>query len=56
MSGDLNVYANVGAFNLNGWMYSSVEAWAWERSEEELVDRSASPWDRQKGSGYRMAL
>jgi hypothetical protein len=40
-----NVYANVGAFNLNSWMYSTVEAWAWERPEEELVDRSASPWD-----------
>lgn len=42
-----NIYANVGAFNLNGWMYSTVEAWAWERSEEELVDRSRSPWDAQ---------
>jgi DDE superfamily endonuclease len=42
-----NIYANVGAFNLNGWMYSVVEAWAWERSEEELVDRSRSPWDAQ---------
>lgn len=42
-----NVYANVGAFNLNGWMFSSVEAWAWERSQEELVDRRASPWDQE---------
>jgi DDE superfamily endonuclease len=40
-----NLYANVGCFNLNGWMYSAVEAWAWERSDEELVDRSGSPWD-----------
>src|SRR6202030_138939 len=40
-----NVYANVGAFNLNSWMYSAVEAWAWERPAEELVDRSRSPWD-----------
>ena len=40
-----NVHANVGAFNLNGWMYSVVEAWAWGRSDEELVDRSPSPWD-----------
>ncbi len=43
-----NVYSNVGAFNLNGWMYSSVEAWAWDRSAEELVDRSASPWDQEE--------
>jgi DDE superfamily endonuclease len=40
-----NVHANVGAFNLNGWLYSLVEAWAWGRSEGELVDRSRSPWD-----------
>jgi len=40
-----NLYANVGCFNLNGWMYSLVEAWAWERPDEELVDRSNSPWD-----------
>jgi hypothetical protein len=42
-----NIDANVGAFNLNGWMYSVVEAWAWERREEELVDRSESPWDEE---------
>ncbi len=40
-----NVWANVGAFNMNAWMYSAVELWAWDRSHEELVDRSASPWD-----------
>lgn len=40
-----NVHANVGAFNLNGWLYSMVEAWAWNRPEAELVDRSSSPWD-----------
>ena len=45
MSGGLNLDANVGCFNLNGWMYSLVEAWAWERPDEELVDRSNSPWD-----------
>src|SRR5262245_32208982 len=40
-----NVYANVGAFNLCGWMYSAVEAWAWEKPEAEVVDRSRCPWD-----------
>jgi len=40
-----NLSANVGCFNLNGWMYSLVEAWAWGRSDEELVDRGDSPWD-----------
>jgi len=42
-----NVYSNEGCFNLNLWMYSPVEAWAWQRPEEELVDRSASPWDSE---------
>jgi hypothetical protein len=42
-----NVHANVGAFNLNGWMYSVVEAWAWERPDEGVVDRSGSPWDAE---------
>jgi hypothetical protein len=42
-----NIDANVGAFNLNLWMYSLSEAWAWDKAEEELVDRSASPWDSE---------
>jgi hypothetical protein len=42
-----NLSANVGCFNLNGWMYSVVEAWAWDKSQEELVNRSACPWDNQ---------
>jgi hypothetical protein len=40
-----NVWANVAAFNMNAWMYSAVELWAWEGSHEKLVDRSSSPWD-----------
>ena len=42
-----NVYSNEGCFDLNLWMYSLVEAWAWDREEAELVDRSDSPWDRE---------
>ena len=42
-----NVYSNEGCFNMNLWMYSVVEAWAWQKEEEELVDRSASPWDSE---------
>jgi SRSO17 transposase len=42
-----NLYSNEGCFNLNLWMYSLVEAWAWGKEEEDLVDRSASPWDRE---------
>lgn len=40
-----NVDANLGGFNLTGWMYSLVEAWAWAKEVKELVDRSVSPWD-----------
>jgi hypothetical protein len=42
-----NLYSNEGCFNLNLWMYSLVEIWAWEQEEEALVDRAASPWDRE---------
>jgi hypothetical protein len=42
-----NVHANVGAWHLNLWAYTLVELWAWERPEQELVDRSASPWDAE---------
>jgi DDE superfamily endonuclease len=42
-----NLFSNEGCFNLNSWMYSLVEAWAWNKPEEELVDRSASPWDSE---------
>src|SRR5829696_1818789 len=42
-----NVYSNEACFNINLWMCSLVEAWAWDKDEEELVDRSACPWDRE---------
>lgn len=42
-----NVYSNEGCFNLNLWMYSLVEAWAWQRPEGGLVDRSGRPWDNE---------
>src|SRR5579862_2491533 len=38
-----NVYANVGALTVNLVWYSLVEAWAWQRSEDELVARPV--WD-----------
>ena len=39
--------ANVGAWHLNLWAYTLVELWAWDRPEDELVDRTASPWDAE---------
>lgn len=43
-----NVYASVGAWVVNLSLYSLVEAWAWSRGQEELVDRSRSPWDEEE--------
>ena len=40
------IWANVGAFHVGLWTYTMTEAWAWGREAEELVDRSASPWDK----------
>ena len=39
------VWANIGAFHICLWTFTMTEAWAWGRSEVELVDRRASPWD-----------
>ncbi len=41
------IHASVGAFHICLWTYTLTEAWAWDRNEDELVDRSASPWDRE---------
>lgn len=43
-----NVYASVGAFAVNLLTYSVVEAWAWARAGEGLVDRCGSPWDTEE--------
>ena len=40
------IWANVGAFHVCLWTFTMTEAWAWDRKNEELVDRSASPWDQ----------
>jgi hypothetical protein len=39
------VWANIGAFHICLWTFTMTEAWAWSRPEDELVDRTASPWD-----------
>ncbi len=42
-----NVYSNEGCFNLDLWLYSMVEMWAWDKPHDQVVDRSASPWDHE---------
>jgi hypothetical protein len=39
------VWASVGAFHVCLWTFTLTEAWAWGRPADDLVDRSASPWD-----------
>ncbi len=40
-----NIWTNVAVYNLNLWMHTLVELWAWDKSHDELCDRSDSPWD-----------
>ena len=40
-----NIWTNLAVYNLNLWMHTMVELWAWDRSHEQLCDRSDSPWD-----------
>jgi hypothetical protein len=42
-----NVDSSEGCFNVNLWLYNAVGRWAWGEDEEQLVDRTASPWDSQ---------
>jgi hypothetical protein len=42
-----NLDSNVGCFNLNLWLYSLVEVWAWDKEEERLADRGRCPWDSE---------
>ena len=40
-----NYWANIAAYHLAMWLHTLIELWAWHKPHEELVDRSASPWD-----------
>ena len=40
-----NIWTNLAVYNLNLWMHTLVELWAWNKSHDELCERSASPWD-----------
>jgi len=40
-----NIWANLAVYNLNLWMHTLVELWAWDKSGRRLVDRRDSPWD-----------
>jgi hypothetical protein len=40
-----NIWTNLAVYNLNLWMHTLVELWAWHRTHKQLCDRSDSPWD-----------
>jgi hypothetical protein len=40
--------ANVGAYHACLWGYTVVEWWSWDKGQEELCDRSGSPWDKEE--------
>jgi hypothetical protein len=40
-----NIWTNIAAFNLNLWVQTLVECWAWSKPADEIRDRSDSPWD-----------
>jgi hypothetical protein len=44
-SSKCNIWTNVATFNLNLWVHTLVECWAWNKPAAELCDRSDSPWD-----------
>ncbi len=40
-----NIWTNLTVYNMNLWMHTLVELWAWQRPGEQLCNRSDSPWD-----------
>jgi DDE superfamily endonuclease len=40
-----NIWTNLAVYNMNLWIHTLVELWAWHKRGEQLVDRSDSPWD-----------
>ena len=40
-----NIWTNLAVYNMNLWMHTLVELWAWDKRGQQLVDRSDSPWD-----------
>ena len=40
-----NIWTNIAAFNLNLWVHTLLECWAWNKPVEEICDRTDSPWD-----------
>lgn len=44
-----HIFANVAVFNMNLWLHSLIELWAWKQPAKKLRDRSARPPGRKIG-------
>lgn len=40
-----NLWANIAVWNINLWLHTLVELWAWNKPGTDLVHRTDSPWD-----------
>jgi hypothetical protein len=40
-----NYWANIAVYHITMWWHTLIELWAWDKAQEQLSDRSASPWD-----------
>ena len=40
-----NIWTNIAAFNLNLWVHTLLECWAWHKPADAIRDRTDSPWD-----------
>ena len=40
-----NLWANIAVWNINLWLHTLVELWAWNKPAKDLVHRTDSPWD-----------
>ena len=40
-----NIWTNLAVFNLNLWMHTLVELWSWNKTPQQLSNRTDSPWD-----------
>lgn len=40
-----NIWTNIAVFNLNLWVHTLLECWAWDQPADAIRDRANSPWD-----------
>lgn len=40
-----NIWTNIAVFNLNLWVHTLIECWAWNKPVEAIRNRDDSPWD-----------